>query len=219
MSYYIEKQFEASVAHRISQQNLCQTLRDNNTRSNPCKCYHGHTSTFLIGLAGDSLVNSMLIDFNMIGFVKKALDQHYDHRFTIWMDDPLFKFLVLEAYDQLIANGVEKGVITEFVPIRYNVIEDLDGGDQYRTWTVVIPDEIRQLDNPLIELLDSFTITSFETSSENLAHWMYNVVTNRLKHVYETTTDSYLKDVLSGVKVAKVSYKESPKSIAVYSGE
>ena len=82
-----------------------------------------------------------------------------------------------------------------------------------------IPEELRQLDNPLIELLDSFTITEFTTSSENLAHWMYNVVTNRLKHVYETTTDSYLKDVLSGVKVAKVSYKESPKSIAVYSGE
>ena len=218
MSYYIEKQFEAAVAHRIHNQRLCSDLYKG-SRSNPCKCYHGHTSTFLIGLSSESLVDDMTCDFNNLNIVKRALDEHYDHRFTLCINDPLFKFLVLEAYDQLIADGIEKGVITEFVPIRYNVIEDLDGGDQYRTWTVVIPDEIRQLDNPLIELLDSFTITEFTTSSENLAHWMYNVVTNRLKHVYETTTDSYLKDVLSGVKVAKVSYKESPKSIAVYNGE
>lgn len=218
MSYYIEKQFDAAVAHRIHNQSLCQVMTGE-MRKNPCKCYHGHTSTFLIGLSSDKLVNDLVLDFNMLKFVKRALDEHYDHRFTLCIDDPLFKFLVLEAYDQLIAHAVENGVLSEFAPIEYKLIEDLDGGEHYQTWTVVIPDEVRQLDNPLIELLDSFTITEFTTSSENLAHWMYNVVTNRLKHVYETTTDSYLKDVLSGVKVAKVSYKESPKSIAVYSGE
>lgn len=161
----------------------------------------------------------MVIDFNMIGFVKRALDEHYDHRFTLWLDDPLFKFLVLEAYDQLIAHAVEKGVLSEFVPIEYKLIEDLDGGEHYQTWTIVVPDEVRQLDDPLIELLDCFTITEFETSSENLAHWMYNVVVNRLNRVYETTTDQYLKKVLAGVKVDHVSYKESPKSIAIYKGE
>lgn len=109
--------------------------------------------------------------------------------------------------------------MSEFVPIEYKLIEDLDGGEHYQTWTIVVPDEVRQLDDPLIELLDSFTITEFTTSSENLAHWMYNVVVNRLNRVYETTTDQYLKKVLAGVKVDHVSYKEIPKSIAIYKGE
>ena len=218
MSYYIEKQFDAAVAHRVHNQSLCQVMTGE-MRKNPCKCYHGHTATFLIGLTSDKLVNDLVLDFNMLKFVKRALDEHYDHRFTLCIDDPLFKFLVLEAYDQLIAHAVENGILSEFVPIEYKLIEDLDGGERYQTWTIVIPDEVRQLDDPLIELLDSFTIMEFTTSSENLAHWMYNVVVNRLNRVYETTTDQYLKKVLAGVKVDHVSYKESPKSIAIYKGE
>lgn len=218
MSYYIEKQFDAAVAHRVHNQSLCQVMTGE-MRKNPCKCYHGHTATFLIGLTSDKLVNDLVLDFNMLKFVKRALDEHYDHRFTLCIDDPLFKFLVLEAYDQLIAHAVENGVLSEFIPIEYKLIEDLDGGEGYQTWTIVIPDEVRQLDDPLIELLDSFTIMEFTTSSENLAHWMYNVVVNRLNRVYETTTDQYLKKVLAGVKVDHVSYKESPKSIAIYKGE
>ena len=90
-------------------------------------------------------------------------------------------------------------------------------GEGYRAYTINIPVEYRNSNSYLLELLDSFTITDFTTSSENLAHWMFNVVKNTLDNVYNTTNDQFLKDVLKGVKVAKVSYKESPKSIAVYS--
>lgn len=214
--YYIEKQFDAAVAHRVHNQQLCGILRDNVNRAAPCKSIHGHSATFIVGLTSTELVNDMVIDFNMIGFVKKALDQHYDHRFTICKNDPLFEFLVVEAYNRLIDHGINAGVISEHIPVEFHVIDELDGGIGYRTWTVVIPDQIRQIDDPLIELLDSFTITEFTTTSENLAHWMFNVVKNRLYHVYETTNDQFLRTLLKGVKVTRVSYKESAKSIAVY---
>lgn len=178
---------------------------------------HGHSSIFLIGLESETLVNEMVLDFNMINFVKKALDQHYDHRATLAKDDPLYQFLVVEAYNQLAAYAVENGFANEFIPLSLNNIDVLDGGEGYRAYTINIPVEYRNSNSYLLELLDSFTITDFSTSSENLAHWMFNVVSNRLDKVRNETRDQFLKDVLKGVKVAKVSYKESPKSIAVYS--
>lgn len=217
MSYYIEKQFEAAVAHRIHNQSLCNTMRDNVKRANPCRNCHGHTTTFMVGLSSEYLVDDLTLDFNNIGFVKKALDQHYDHRFTLAKIDPLYNFLVVEAYNQLAAYAVENGFAKEFIPLTLKNIDDLDGGEGYRCATVVVPDEYRASGHCLVELLDGFTITDFTTSSENLAHWMYNVVKNRLQKFYNETNDDHFKKVLSGVKVAKVSYKESPKSIAVYS--
>lgn len=217
MSYYIEKQFEAAVAHRIHNQKLCDVLTGGMSRKAPCVSAHGHSSIFLVGLTSETLVNDLVLDFNMISFIKKALDQHYDHRFTLAKLDPLYNFLVVEAYNQLAAYAVENGFANEFIPLSLNNIDSLDGGEGYRTYTINIPIEYRNSNYYLLELLDSFTITDFTTSSENLAHWMFNVVKNTLHNVYNTTKDQFLKDVLKGVKVAKVSYKESPKSIAVYS--
>ena len=78
---------------------------------------HGHSSIFLIGLESETLVNEMVLDFNMIKFVKNALDQHYDHRATLAKDDPLYQFLVVEAYNQLAAYAVENGFANEFIPL------------------------------------------------------------------------------------------------------
>lgn len=181
------------------------------------KNIHGHSASFLIGLESETLVNSMVLDYNHLKTVKKALDEHYDHRFTLAKTDPLYDFLVVEAYNQLAAYAVENGFAKEFIPLTLNNIDEFDGGEGYRCTTVVVPDEYRASGHCLVELLDSFTITDFTTSSENLAHWMYNVVKNTLTKFYNETTDPYMKDVLKGVKVAKVSYKESPSSIAVYS--
>ena len=217
MSYYIEKQFEAAVAHRIFSQWLCDTLTGGMSRKAPCRAIHGHSSVFMVGLESETLVNEMVLDFNMIKFVKNALDQHYDHRFTLAKADPLYDFLVVEAYNQLAAYAVENGFANEFIPLSLNSIDVLDGGEGYRVYTINIPVEYRNSNSYLLELLDSFTITDFSTSSENLAHWMFNVVKNRLDKVCNETKDQFLKDVLKGVKVAKVSYKESPSSIAVYS--
>lgn len=217
MSYYIEKQFEGHVAHRIDSQKLCSALTGGMTRTAPCRAIHGHSASFFIGLESDRLVNEMVIDFNMLKWVDAALKEHYDHRFTLAISDPLYKFLVEEAYNQLGAYAVENGFAKQFIPLTLNKIDGLDGGEGYQTYTVNIPDEYRASDCYLIELLDSFTITEFKTSSENLAHWMYNVVNKHFNKIYEETTDQYLKDILSGIRVAKVSYKESAKSLAVYS--
>ena len=217
MSYYIEKQFEASCAHRVDVQSLCMSMTDGATRMNPCKSVHGHGVTFLIGLDSDHLVNSMLIDYNMLKFIKKALNEHYDHRFTLAKTDPLYDFLVVEAYNQLAAYAVENGFAKEFIPLTLKNIDDLDGGEGYRCAVVKVPDEYRASGHCLVELLDSYTIMDIKTTSENLAHWMFNVVKNRLQKFHDETNDPYMKEVIEGIRVAKVSYKESPKSIAVYS--
>ena len=220
MSYYIEKSFEAAVAHRVYNQYLNSDLRENNLRPCPCKNIHGHTATFLVGLTSKELVNDMVLDFNMIGFVKKALDLYYDHRFTICKDDPLTEYLVAKSYDVVKQEAVGAGLIKQDEADQYNmkldIVGELDGGEHYRCYRVFVPAALRKTYNPLVELLDSFTITDFSTTSENLAHWMYNVVVNRLNEVRNTTDDQTLKEILKGVTVKKVSYKESPKSIAVY---
>lgn len=216
MSYYIEKQFECAVAHRVYNQELCQTMYGGG-RSNPCRSIHGHSAVFMIGIESDTLVNDMVIDFNNLKIIKSALDQHYDHRFTLCRDDPLFEFLVKGAYESLVSKGIADGVVGEFIPFNLDEIVELDGGDGFRVYTVHIDDSLRGIDSPLIELLDSFTITDFSTTSENLAHWMFNVVSNRFNYVRETTNDLYLRNILDNCQVAKVSYKESAKSIAVYS--
>lgn len=212
MSYVIEKQFEAHVAHRVHNQCLFNCLRGGETRKDPCRNIHGHTANFIVRLESDRLVNDMVLDFNLINFVKKELNEHYDHRFTICKDDPLYDYLVDRAYRSL--KGCEFN--TKGAPLKK--IDLLDGGEGYCTYTVDISDEVRKANhlNPLIELLDSFTVTEFTTTSENLAHWMYNVVDRHLKNVCNTTEDIRLHNILEHVKVDHVSYKESPKSMATY---
>lgn len=213
MSYVIEKQFEAHVAHRVHNQCLYDCLRGGEKRPEPCKSWHGHTANFIVRLESNRLVNEMVLDFNLLNFFKAALNEHYDHRWTICRDDPLFDFLVDHAYQCL--DGCED---VECAPVK--IIDDLDGGEGYRAYTVDISDEIRNhhgnVGEPLIELLDSFTIVDFTTTSENLAHWAYNVIDRYLARVCETTKDEGLREILKNVKVHSVSYKESPKSMATY---
>ena len=52
------------------------------------------------------------------------------------------------------------------------------------------------------EILESFVVVHFVPTSEELSKWMFNVVERKMKPL--------------GVKVAKVSFKETPKSEAVY---
>lgn len=208
--YYIEKTFDnLHVAHRVFNQQLFSCMRDNCNRDEMCRKIHGHSALFRIGLTSDVLINDMVLDYNNIGLIKKALDMHYDHRFTICDTDPLFEFLVLRAYEELTG---ENGV-------RFDLVNELYGGPDYNVVTVHISDEVRlkHAGNPLIELLDSFTITNFNTTSENLAKWMYKVVEHSLKEMAEKTEDERLREILKNVRVAKVTYQESNKSVATYS--
>ena len=62
MSYVIEKQFEAHVAHRVHNQCLFDCLRGGENRPNPCKSWHGHSANFIVRLESDRLVNEMVLD-------------------------------------------------------------------------------------------------------------------------------------------------------------
>jgi 6-pyruvoyltetrahydropterin/6-carboxytetrahydropterin synthase len=224
LSYYIEKQFEAACAHRISTQYLCEALRDDDFRPAPCKNIHGHNVTFLIGISSENLENEMVLDFNHLKFVKSALNGYYDHKFILWKDDPLYEFLVRHAWDMLLKEALEKiePESSKDPDITYepemSVIDLLDGGEGYRAYHLEIPDWAYCVQSPLFDLLHGITVVDFETSSENLAHWMYNVVNNRLNKVKAETKDEKIRKILDNVKVAQVSYKESPKSIATYTG-
>lgn len=62
MSYVIEKQFEAHVAHRVHNQCPFNCLRGGETRKDPCRNIHGHTANFIVRLESDQLVNEMVLD-------------------------------------------------------------------------------------------------------------------------------------------------------------
>lgn len=219
MTYLIEKTFDGlNVAHRISNQYLCDDMRENtNLRARPCENYHGHGASFTVRLRSEKLINDMVLDFNNIKFLKKALNEHYDHRTTIWINDPLYDHLVIDTWNKIVTFAGE-----DVCDVPLKTADDLYGDEQHYAWIINIPENIRNNPNVpdyLLELLDAFTVLSFNTSSENLACWIFLVVKNRLRQFRElavNNNDSLMIEILDNCEVDSVSYSETPNSMCTY---
>lgn len=186
--YTVEKTFEFDLAHRIHNQNLDDKFTEKKDPVLKCRRFHGHTAQLKIKLGANELVNDMVLDYNEIGFVKNMIDDILDHRTLISLDDPLYEKVVKRIYMDY--SNSETIYIT---PSWW--------GSSYIVTNRITDPDIR-------EFMSSFTLVPFTTSSENIASWIAGIVKEHI--------DLYNSRNKTDVKLISVSYKETPKSEAVY---
>ncbi len=201
MANVIEKTYEVATTHRVFNQKLDFEKCAIGMTRQPCKNFHAHGGIYTIRVQSDELVNSMVIDFNNLKTIKKSLDEYVDHRCMISRMDPLCDFLINKAYAEVFGSDRD---------LQMELIEDMST-EHDKVWRVKFP-EGTDFENPLVQLLDSYTVVSFNSTSEHIARWMYHVVQKRL--------DQLKKDVPwlpKDLRCHSVSYKESSSSCATYS--
>ena len=183
--YTIQKEFSADLAHRVHTQKLDCKFTENNSKRLKCRGLHGHTVSILIKLRADELVNNMVLDYNEMGWFKSLIDDLLDHKTLLCSDDPIFKKVFLPLGRKL-----------------YNI--DRYSTDEFKVQKF----ELGEINDPdIVELLNSITILNFPSTSENLAHWLHDVV--------QVSIDDFNSRNGTNVKCLSVSYKETPKSEAI----
>lgn len=131
-----------------------------------------------------------------------------------------------ESYIALLSDCTWNKIVTfageDVCDVPLKTADDLYGDEQHYAWIINIPENIRNNPNVpdyLLELLDAFTVLSFNTSSENLACWVFLVVKNRLRQFRElavNNNDSLMIEILDNCEVDSVSYSETPNSMCTY---
>lgn len=188
--YTVEKTFEFDLAHRIHNQNLDGSFTETSKPVLKCRRLHGHTAQLKVKLGSNKLVDDMVIDYNEMGFVKRMIDDVFDHRTLLSSEDPLYEKVVKNIFKQhtSLISGIS--LFNEF------------------NWHVRTIDTSSIEDQDIKEFLSAFVIVPFTTSSENIAGWIAEVVKEHVD-VYNTRNKT-------DVKLVSVSYKETPKSEAIY---
>lgn len=187
--FTIEKTFEFDLAHRIHNQNLDGDFTETDKPVLKCRRLHGHTAQLKIKLGADKLVDDMVLDYNEIGFVKRMIDDVLDHRTLLSTEDPLYEKVVKNIFKQYT-----------------NTICEIALNDSKWKTQTINTSSIEGRD--IKEFLDAFVMVPFTTSSENIAGWIADVVKEHI--------DLYNARNNTDVKLISVSYKETPKSEAVY---
>lgn len=188
--YTVEKTFEFDLAHRIHNQNLDGSFTETSKPVLKCRRLHGHTAQLKVKLGSDKLVDDMVIDYNEMGFVKRMIDDVLDHRTLLSSEDPLYEKVVKNIFKQ-----------------HTNLISGISLFNDIKWHTRTI--DTSAIDDPDIkEFLSAFVIVPFTTSSENIAGWIAEVVKEHVD-LYNTRNNT-------DVKLISVSYKETPKSEAIY---
>lgn len=202
--FTICKSFECCVFHRVENQNFDFDMTEKKNQRLACRAPHGHNGSYLVSLAARDLYKDMVIDYNEMGFVKKIVDGWLDHRGMLYQNDPLVTSLVLPQLSAL-HGKVEEQIELEQIP-------ELCVGE-YQVYRVKLDEKDKQPDNCFYQWLDGLLISSFNTTSECLARWMFNLVKQKIDQYNAKYPDR------PDVKVASVAYKETPKSTCTYTGE
>ncbi len=187
--YTIQKEFTADLAHRVHTQALDCKFTENNSTKLKCRGLHGHTVSILVKLKADKLENNMVLDYNEMGWFKSGLIEDLLDHKTLLCQDD-------PVFRKVFRPLGERLTGTPYSVGRFTVCKFL-----------LDP----AMDPDIAELLNSITILNFPSTSENLAEWLYAVV--------ERSVSEFNKRNNTSVKVASVSYKETPKSEAVYMKE
>lgn len=188
--FTIEKTFTGDVAHRIHNQNLDSEFTENNSKVLKCRRLHGHTFELLVKVGSDELIDDMVVDYNELGFMKSLIDDLFDHHTLLSTTDPWFNKLIKPVYDSY-TDG-------KLIPCKWST-------DKYPVMLMNTNVE----DSDIQEYFSSFVLVDFTSSSENISKWIFDIVKNKIS-VYNNNNGT-------NVKVVSVSYKETPKSCAVYS--
>ena len=191
----ITKHFDFCYGHRVHTQELDAELSCNSA----CKCrhLHGHQGKLKVTLAGKELKNGMVTDFHHLNWLKVFIDDYFDHKMIMDINDPYLSNIVapLDFYDGdyyahiLCENYKPSGL--SLAIIDYNILDEI----------ALTPAER--------EVLEGLVVVDFVPTSENLAKFIFDWVSFRMaEHCNKEK-----------IVVKSVVFEETPKSSSTYTGE
>lgn len=155
----ITKSFDFCYGHRVWNQVLDKEYSIDDKCA--CRHLHGHQGTVNVSLPSDKLTNGMVVDFKMLNWFKKFLDDVLDHKFIMDINDPLVS--VLFNYGTIL-----------------NKEELLHKEEGYYTFNPVI---FPTLTNYIKELYEGTIFVDFVPTSENLSKWLFDIVDTKMKKI------------------------------------
>ena len=89
MKWTIDKSFDWCYGHRVWSQELNEKFTADGDTCLACRQLHGHQGKLKVMLEGDELERGMVTDFKHLGWMKNFIDDVLDHKFIMYINDPL----------------------------------------------------------------------------------------------------------------------------------
>jgi len=89
MKWTIDKSFDWCYGHRVWSQELNAEFTADEGTCLACRHLHGHQGKLKVMLEGDELERGMVTDFKHLGWMKNFIDDVLDHKFIMYINDPL----------------------------------------------------------------------------------------------------------------------------------
>ncbi len=195
MKHIIDKSFSFCYGHRVHNQRLDTNFTESGDTCLACRHLHGHEGLIKVFLeeitTGVNVSTSgMVTDFKHLGWCKNFIDDILDHKMILDLQDPILPAELPEIHSK---DGV---IQTQFLikDDRGFTIINLDNLHKAEGWN---------LDNPLskaiYEKYEGIVLVDFVPTSENLAGWLLNVASEKMKGI-------------PNIRVSAIEYWETPKS-------
>ena len=218
--FEISKTIEFSAAHSV----YSQKLNSKWTKNTYPKCRrlpgHGHNYKLVVYLKSEELDSSQMVtDFGHLSWLKEFIDDCFDHKLIIGMEDPAFEFffskLGLMEDGNFIMPRID-GKIPEVEVIAVNKdykVTKLDSEElnlseikqfKFLTFHKFTVDSASFEADFYQRLFDGIALFNGSPTSENLARFFFHFVNENIKPL--------------GIECSKVSIHETPTSCATYSG-
>lgn len=200
-NWEISKTFSFDFGHRVHN----QTLNTEFSLDGHCACkhMHGHTGKVQVYLESDTLVGGFVTDFKHLNWFGKFLDDFIDHKFVLDLNDPWFANIV---------NAKQNWENGKLVSLTSTQPLNTKEGRELKLIPVFVPNtdhmvgyqiDVSDLSGPEQEYLESYFLVSFVPTSEFFTKWLYEALDAKMSKI--------------GITVSRVSWAETPKSLAVYS--
>ena len=202
--HYITKNFDFCYGHRVWTQQLDAGLSCNQ----PCKCrhLHGHQGQITIELGANKLDSGMVTDFHHLNWFKQWLDDHFDHKMIMDVNDPFLRTMIEDLWPMY---GCDPTVDDKTMQ-PYWISDYCEGftvdGFHYPNTKLMTSGRCEPATR---EFLEGLVLVEFVPTSENLAEFFFKRVQHVLqakKHVVNPTM--FLQQII---------FKETPKTSATFS--
>ena len=189
--FKITKDFtDIHYGHRVWTQKLRSELCASGDTQCACRHLHGHSgSASLTVVSKDLNPQGMVCDFKELGFMKDFLNEYFDHRFILDINDPMFSKLTLIPTNDMSNTQYFHEVIVKGVSVGWEVSSN-------------VLDELVDDDLPQREVLEGFFFVDFIPTSERIVEYLFKMA-DAILSPYE-------------IYVFSAKWKETEKSEAVY---
>ena len=204
--YIITKQFSLCFGHRVHSQTLDPVL----ACTSECKCrhLHGHQGEIIVKLGAEDLKDGMVTDFHHLNWFKKFIDQYFDHKMILDVDDPYLP-IMLDEYPMPLMDDVS-GIDREWKRFIYQIhslfIPDYNSVLEYSR--LFVPQKAAVA---ITEILEGLVVVNFVPTSENFAKMFSNIIAIKLEEMLS-------KEDAERIWIIAVEFKETPKTSSIYSG-